>query len=352
MPNQNGEKTAADLDLSHIPGIGDLGLNLGGQSSGSAGAPAEAAPASEPAEPVDYSQYTGGNAEPVTPEPAAEADPQEPGLWDPLLQQVPEPLHEVLTPTLQEYERQLSRRDEQLAPFAEWVQRGLTPQDIVMALQTQQQILANPHGFWQDLGQRYGWAQNPQQFQQQFAPQAPAAPAGQPPADPFADIFGDAGESADGSALPPQVQQVLQTVLQQNQQLAAQFQAQQQQQQAIVEQQQNRARVDADFQQLEAKYGALDEETRQEVARRAIANYHAGIDPSITRAFHELRDYENKITQRYARTRPQAPVVVGGGNGSAPPAQIDLSTPDKRAAAAYALAVQMGADGAAGGYRE
>ena len=115
MANQNGTFSAADLDLSGIPGIEGLdipGVNapapVDNGDSGADGAP-PAAP-QEPSAPVDYSQYTENPQGSGAVEPQQPASTEQPGLWDHLLSQVPEVLHSELQPTLSEYERQLQRR--------------------------------------------------------------------------------------------------------------------------------------------------------------------------------------------------------------------------------------------------
>lgn len=359
MPNQFGTKTAADLDLSHIPGIENAGIDFGrpaatqgdgGEEPGSGGSSA----LSEPSEPADYSAYTGtasaeaGSQESGAAEPATVSPDAQPDLWEPLLAQVPEPLHAELRPTLDEYQRQLMRRDEQLerlTPFQEWVERGLTPQDIVMALQTQQQILQDPRSYWQQLGERYGWNQP-----QIVYAQPPAAPNQQPQRSEFDDIFGETqgqpqGQPQGQAQIPPELQHLFQEVQQSRAEIQA-FQERQRQAEVI---QQGRARIDQELNQLEQRYGAFD---REEVMRRAFANGQTGGTPSLTEAFHQLKDYENQVARRYAAQRPQAPAVIGGGNGMTPPVKADLSTPEARANAAFQLALQLGADDPNGGYRK
>jgi hypothetical protein len=239
---------------------------------------------------------------------------------------------------------------QQLAPYAEWAQRGLSSDDILMALQTQAAILQDPRGYWESMGRQYGWNSPQAQQAQAFMQQQEQAPQQAQSQNGFDDIFG--GMTAEEQqSLPPAVQQQLAAVQQQVAQIQAQQQQvfQQQEQQVAVEQ--GRARIEREFQAIEQRYGPLDEEVKQEIGRRAVANFHAGIDPSITRAYHEYRDFENRVTTRYARQRPAAPQVLGSGSGMAPPVAPVLDTPEAKQAAAFALALQMGADNPNGGYR-
>lgn len=346
MSNPIVNKTAADLDLSGIPGIEGLsipGVNAPAPVDSEAGSEGSAPQDHQPSEPADYSAYDREPQGSSAPEPTASSTDAQDDLWAPLLGQVPEPLHQEIRPTLDEYQRQISRRDEQLAqmqPFQEWIQRGLTPQDIVMALQTQQEILTNPRAYWDQLGSRFGW-NVPQQVVYAPPPQQQQAQGGE-----FDDIFGGGeqqGQAPQQQQLPPELQQALQQV-QQGQQQMAQWQQQQQQAQIIA---QGRQRIEQELNDLEQRYGQFD---RQEVQRRAFVNAQTGKGPDLTAAFHEMKDYENSVARRYAAQRPQAPAIIGGGNGQTPPVKTDLSTPEARAQAAYQLALQMGADNPNGRY--
>jgi len=347
MSNPNVTKTAADLDLSGIPGIEGLsipGVNAPAPVDSEAGSGGDAPQDPQPSEPADFSEYAREPQGSSADGPNASSSDADDDLWAPLLGQVPEPLHQEIRPTLEEYNRQIARRDEQLermAPFQEWIQRGLTPQDIVMALQTQQEILTNPRAYWDQLGSRYGW-NVPQQVV--YAP--PPAQQQAPQGGEFDDIFGDQGQQQQapaGSQLPPELIRVMQEV-QQGRQEMQQWSQQQQQAQIIA---QGRQRIEQELNALEQRYGAFD---REEVQRRAFVNAQTGKGPDLTAAFHEMKDYENSVARRYAAQRPAAPAILGGGNGQTPPVKTDLSTPDARAQAAYQLALQMGADNPNGRY--
>jgi hypothetical protein len=154
----------------------------------------------------------------------------------------------------------------------------------------------------------------------------------------FIDEWGNSQQSPQAQADPQLLSQ-----LQETQQRLAQME--QIQQQAYAERQQaqqmqmGRAQLDQELDALTKKYGDFD---RREVMKRAIANATAGSDPSVTKAFHEQRDYEENLRRRYASKRP--PKVVGSGNGMAPAEKVDLSSDDAKREAALALAIRLGAN--------
>jgi len=373
--NETPKLDLSKIDFSGVAGGQEFLASQAAQEvSGDAGdAPftpgADAAP--------DYSQFTqptepaGDQATPGAPAagtsqdaaapdgtPGATTD-QEPepkqDYWKDFYAAIPEPLHQDIKPFLEEADRRVERIIDAVEPLRPILESGKTVDDIQLALEMQQQLFENPKAFYDYMGQNYGWTQDTDalraendQLRAALVAQAQGAPA--PTGGQFDDIFG-AGQADPTAGLPPQLQAQLGAIQQQlaaqQQFTQAQMQAQQQaaqQAQMQAAQQAQQAQLVSELNGLESKYGQFD---RDEVVRRAIANMQTGGNPSLSNAFHELRDYENRVAQRYRANKPAAPQVVGqgGGAGTPPPAAAPkLDTEDARRAAALALAVQLGAN--------
>lgn len=308
MDNQNDTPTIDDLDLSGIEGFSE-------------GTLVDETPIAEPEveAPVE------------APEPVGDDGPIS---WSSVEKLVPEPLHEDLKPLVDEWRRQYERVLDETSPYRQYSERGVSQRDIDLALNIQQALLENPKRFYDGMGETYGWNQVQQQAMQeqynQYAQQQQA------PQSTGFDLFAEETQA-------PQVDQRLMQTIEQQQARLDQLEQMQmsalQQQQLEQQQALGRQQLEAELGQIEAKYGQFD---KGEVVKRAIANASAGADPSVMKAFHELKDYEDKLRRNFAASRP--PKVMGSGNANIPAAPTDLSTDDLRREAALQLAIRLGAN--------
>lgn len=337
MANQNGTPSLADLDLTGIDGAEHLVQQQAADNAGGG--------VVEPSEPVNYDNILGGDnpaipgdGTPVVTDPQLQQQVEaEPGAdpWAEVYTLVPEPLHQELRPFTDDFSRRYEQLREQVAPFEPWVKQGVTPGDIELALNLQQALLNNPRAYYEAIGSQYGFT--PQQQQQQ----APAQPQpGQQQTAGFADLFELDEQGQQAGDLDPRVAAVLRAQEQRIAELDSRTGSFLQNQQAEVARSQGRAMMDQELAGLEAKYGAFD---KQEVVRRAYANAATG-NPSLTNAFHQMKEYEMGVMRKLAAQRPAAPVVVGQGSGQQAPQTPDLSTEEGRQRAALALAIQLGAN--------
>lgn len=327
MANQKDNYTVDDLDLSGIEG-----WNSSDDSTPIEAPEVEAiAPVEEPVE----------SAAPVEEAPveAVEDTDDGPISWRSVEKLVPEPLHEDLKPMVDEWRRQYERVLDETNPYRKYSELGVSDKDIEQALSVQRALLQDPKKFYDGLGEAYGWS-----AMQAAAAAAVPAPAPKPAAtsDSF---FSDWAESEEGQQAAQNVDpRLLQAIEEQQARLAKleemQTQAIQQQEEARVREA-GRVQLEQELSILEGKYGAFD---REEVVKRAVANASSGGDPSVAKAFHELKDYEEKIRKQFVSSRP--PKVMGSGTGITPPAPVDLSSDEAKRDAALALAIRLGASDA------
>lgn len=326
MDNQKDNYSVEDLDLSGIEG-----WNSSDDSTPISVPEVEAISEPEPVEaPVEDA--------PVDAPSSDEAD-DSPISWRQLEKIVPEPLHEDLKPMVEEWRRQYERVLDETNPYRQFSEKGIKQSDIELALQVQQALISDPRKFYEGLGETYGWSKD--QAAAIAAAQSIQAKPAAKSSDPFGSFFDDdEGQEALQQADP----RLLQAIEEQQARLAK---LEEMQTTAIKEAQeaqareQGRVQLESELDQLQKKYGEFD---RQEVVKRAVANASSGGDPSVAKAFHELKDYEEKIRKQFVSARP--PKVMGSGTGITPPAPVDLSSDDAKREAALALAIRLGASDA------
>lgn len=318
MDNQNDNITVDNLDLSGIPGIEEF-----------LGSPVKEEAIEPPAEP----EYASSETETVSDE----------GMisWSKFAEDLPEPLHEQFKPIVDEWSRQYNRVSEEASPYYALRDAGFSPEEISMAANLQRALADDPQGFYEQMGQAYGFAQQQQLVElQQQVQQLRTAPPAQPAATEQTGNWWEEEEATAPTAPPTQVVYDDPRYAQLEQELESLRGMQEQ----VLERQrldEGRAQMDIELTNIRGKYGEFDEE---EVVRRALANYSVDGDASLTRAFHEMKDLEERVAQRYVTKQKSAPKVMGSANGipSAAPAKA-IDTEDARRQAALELAIRMGA---------
>jgi len=310
--NQNDNITVESLDLSGIPGIEEF-----------LGSPAKEEAIESPVE-AEY--------EPQEAEAVSDSDVIS---WSKFAEDLPEPLHEQFKPIVDEWSRQYNRVSEEASPYYQLREAGFSPEEISMAANLQRALAEDPQGFYEQMGQAYGFAQQQQlaELQQQVQQLKTPPAAGQT-------TTGNWWEEEETTAAP-EVQAVADPRYAQLEQELAVLRDMQEQ---VLERQrldEGRAQMEIELTTIRNKYGEFDEE---EVVRRALANYSVDGDASLARAFHETKDLEQRVAQRYATKQKSAPKVMGSANGMPPAAPAKTAdTEEARRAAALELAIRMGA---------
>jgi hypothetical protein len=311
MDNQNDNITVDNLDLSGIPGIEEY---LG--SPAKEEAVESPAPEENDSQEVAEDSYDGG-----------------PISWSKFAEDLPEPLHEQFKPIVDEWSRQYERVNEEAVPYRQLREAGFTPEEISMAANLQRALAEDPKGFYEQMGQAYGYAQ----AQQLAELTQEVSQLRQKPVTADGNWWEEDSDSTTASA-PEQFSDPRVAQLEQEIESLRSMQEQVLERQQMEE---GRAQMEIELTQIRNKYGEFDEE---EIVRRALANYSLDGDASLTRAFHEAKDLEERIAQRYAAKQKSAPKVMGAASGmpAAAPAKA-IDSEEGRRAAALELALRMGA---------
>lgn len=336
MANQNDTFDIKDLDLSMVEGFKGFGDDKADDT------PIE--------EPIYDTPVEEPDDEPIAAEDDSDTDSDdEPISWSYIESIVPEPLHEDLKPLVEDWQRRYQRIIEETEPLRKYTQQGVTEADIEAALQVQQALIKDPRRFYEGLGETYGWQQEAagvaelkaqiEQTQRLIAQRNGQQQQTDP--DSFESYFGFDENNTQQQAPSSQQEMALAKQLQETQERLQQLEQSQKtsEEQRMYQEQAEagRRQLENELGELEKKYGTFD---RAEVVKRAVANAHAGSNPSVSHAYHELRDYEENLRRKYAAKRP--PKVVGSGSGMTAAAPPDLSTDDAKREAALALALRLG----------
>jgi hypothetical protein len=260
--------------------------------------------------------------------------PEGPISWASISEDLPEPLHETLRPIVDEWSRKYERVREEAAPYYNLVDSGFTNEEIQMAAALQRALATDPEGFYDQMGQAYGYAQAQKIAQLEERVQQ---------IQPSAQVSGEKNWWEDDDVTTPneQTRVVSDPRIDQMEQELEQLRAMQEEVQEQQRLDEGRAQMEIELASIRNKYGEYNEE---EVVRRAVANHHVDGDASLTRAFHEYKDMEARYMADIASKQKTAPKVMGASSGmvpSDPPAKLD--TDEARRQAALELAIRLGA---------
>lgn len=219
--------------------------------------------------------------------------------WQPILDALPTSLHEVISPTLKEWDKGVNERfreiHTQYEPYKEYqaiLDAGIPMDDIATAMSLMQQIQDDPKSVWDTMNDYYKF----QEAIQQETPQ-------------------NTDEEYLGYVDPNEqkLTELENTVQQLTDLITSEREQAQLSEQEMV--------LDSVLEDLEQEYGPYDQEF-------VLTQMAAGADPeTAVQAYLSLVD---RI--KTESNRPQAPTVVGGGlGGVVAPLEIkDMSAQDRR----------------------
>lgn len=232
-------------------------------------------------------------------------------MWSPLLEQLPQSLHGMVTPHLKEwdknYTQSMQKVHSQYEPWKPFIENQVDPNVAYQSWQAIQNLEANPQGFVEAIIEHYG-------LQQMLAEQGQqeAFNEGEEELAPF-DIAQD-----------PEFQRVTGITEQMAQLLLTQHQQQQESQFDAL--------VDQDLAAAKDKHGEFDED----YVLQRMAMLEEDADTAV-------QAYQNMVNNVVAKSRNPgagAPVIMGSGGGTPSTATslANLQPKDRRALIAQTLA--------------
>ena len=248
--------------------------------------------------------------------PEVSNEPEAPKInpaWEEALSQIPEEFHPALTPKLNEWDQNFQKVQQTYAPYKELVDAEIPFEQVQRALQINDLINSNPRGVYDFLQTQYNYG---------------ASSVTGPQENNAEDEFVYDADENDISKHP-----LVQELSQKVSSFENYFQTQQQRELENRVQQE----IEGTFNQISGKYGELDTQTKQDIARLAMG---AG-DNDLSKA---ADDYFTRFRQP-ARASDTAPPVLRGNGRVASGIQLsDLANMDSDERVKH-LAAMMEAQG-------
>lgn len=208
--------------------------------------------------------------------------------WQPFLEVVPQDLHDKVTPLLQQWDQGVNQRFEKVhseyAPWKQYMDAGVTPDQVNMALGVLNTIQENPEYVYKSLAEFHKFGQEPAGQQGANNGQGQGEPEGQEFRDPRYDT------------LEHQFKQVAEVLLAQ-------------QEQAVNAQED--AELDNQLKELRKTHGDYDEDY-------VLAKMQAGMD-----AESAVKEFQ-AFMQRVSSQGPKPFSFLGGNSGGVPGTNTDV----------------------------
>jgi hypothetical protein len=197
--------------------------------------------------------------------------------WNDVLSAVPEDVHSQITPHLRNWDQNFQRVQSDFAPYKEFKEANISPDQIRMGMGIMQALEQNPKQVYELLQQQFNFGEEPGQGETENAP------------------------TDDLDNLPDSVKEQLGLIPELQKQLDTVMQWAVTQQSASSEAQEDEA-LDNLISGLKSQHGEFDE-------RYVLSLMQAGVDPQD--AIKEYHSFVEKVSSD--AQRPRAPKILGSG---------------------------------------
>ena len=238
-------------------------------------------------------------------EPEAKGNP----AWDELYSVLPKSLHGMVEPVISKWQSGVDSEFEKFSPYRKFAESGVNPDVIEASMELARQVAANPKAVYDELAERYGWAQANAMIQQATENLEEAE-------DYEEDPFGDDPTSAELKAMKAELDALKGTLQSREEQ---------------EEQVQLGYEIENSIEALANEHGDFDQEA---VVRRAMLladDYpNASLEQLIYAGFEQYSEELDRMRGQLKR----APRIAGGNANKVPaaPARVLNSREDRIAA--------------------
>jgi hypothetical protein len=238
-------------------------------------------------------------------EPEAKGNP----AWDELYNVLPKSLHGMVEPVISKWQSGVDSEFEKFSPYRKFAESGVNPDVIEASMELARQVAANPKAVYDELAERYGWAQANAMIQQ-------ASENLEEAEDYEEDPFGDDPTSAELKAMKAELDALKGTLQSREEQ---------------EEQAQLGYEIESSIEALTSEYGDFDQEA---VVRRAMLLADDYPNASLEQLIYAGYEQYNEELDRMRGQMKKAPRVAGGNANKVPaaPARV-LNTREDRIAA-------------------
>jgi hypothetical protein len=238
-------------------------------------------------------------------EPEAKGNP----AWDELYNVLPKSLHGMVEPVISKWQSGVDSEFEKFSPYRKFAESGVNPDVIEASMELARQVAANPKAVYDELAERYGWAQANAMIQQATENLEEAE-------DYEDDPFGDDPTSAELKAMKAELDALKGTLQSREEQ---------------EEQAQLGYEIESSIEALTSEYGDFDEEA---VVRRAMLLADDYPNASLEQLIYAGYEQYNEELDRMRGQVKRAPRIAGGNANKVPaaPARVLNSREDRIAA--------------------
>jgi hypothetical protein len=238
-------------------------------------------------------------------EPEAKGNP----AWDELYNVLPKSLHGMVEPVISKWQSGVDSEFEKFSPYRKFAESGVNPDVIEASMELARQVAANPKAVYDELAERYGWAQANAMIQQATENLEEAE-------DYEEDPFGDDPTSAELKAMKAELDALKGTLQSREEQ---------------EEQAQLGYEIESSIEALTSEYGDFDEEA---VVRRAMLLADDYPNASLEQLIYAGYEQYNEELDRMRGQMKRAPRIAGGNANKVPaaPARVLNSREDRIAA--------------------
>lgn len=215
--------------------------------------------------------------------------------WGEYLKDIPEQFHRQVTPAFEKWDKEVQKAQSKYAPYKDFLDRD--PQELNAALQVAELLKTNPKALYENLGERFGFAN----FGQDLSDE-------EDDSDEYEEYEDDDDSSIQND---PRFQELTEKY----NQMAQYIQAQEQQKQAAAAEQQAQQELNSAFDQIESSINRnLSEREKQEIIQRTVVIGDKTGNYDIIEGYKDFSKFVNTIRNQ-PRAADSAPRVLSGNGG-------------------------------------
>lgn len=215
--------------------------------------------------------------------------------WDELYEVLPKSLHGMVQPVLEKWQSGIDSEFEKIAPYRKFAEANVNPQVIEASMELARQVSSNPKAVYDELAERYGWAQASAMVQQAVDTAEDAIEEAEE-----SDLYDDDESSAELKALKSELD-ALKSNLAEQEEYAYQAQLQEE--------------IEESLSVIKKEHGDVDDEA---IVRRAMLLADDYPDAEINQLLNAAFEQYNGEIEKMRSSMKKAPKVAGGSANKVP----------------------------------
>lgn len=215
--------------------------------------------------------------------------------WDELYEVLPKSLHGMVQPVIEKWQSGVDSEFEKIAPYRKFAEAGVNPQVIEASMELARQVSSNPKAVYDELAERYGWAQASAMVQQAVDTAEDAIEDAEE-----SDLYDDDESSSELKALKAELD-ALKSNLAEQEEYAYQAQLQDE--------------IEESLSAIKKEHGDVDDEA---IVRRAMLLADDYPDAEINQLLNAAFEQYSGEIEKMRSSMKKAPKVAGGSANKVP----------------------------------